>query len=260
MLEIATASAWRGAPAAAAVAARMSGWLLAARDPERALAAPLLAASVDARLGGLSVIPSPPRSRPGRTPRQRLHEAALRLLVAGGGEHPSGAEIADAAGVSVTCFLDLFRDGRACQRAALAAAAEQTLESAVCAQAQGGGWPLSVRQVLEALFVHLAARPLHVAALTGWPASDRGDPAMPLRRLALLVLAGAPAEARSAAVQDGIVGAVWHTIARQAGRGRLQLLPLLAADVAYVVLAPSLGARRAAEVAATDLTASGACG
>ncbi|HWX52796.1 MAG TPA: hypothetical protein VNY34_05865, partial [Solirubrobacteraceae bacterium] len=52
---------------------------------------------------------------------------------------------------------------------------------------------------------------------------------------------------------EGVGGAIWHTVRCQVASGRIHLLPALSDYLAYIVLAPFLGADTAVEVVNEDL-------
>jgi hypothetical protein len=51
---------------------------------------------------------------------------------------------------------------------------------------------------------------------------------------------------------DGVAGAIWHTVRWQVAGERIQLLPALSDYLAYVVLAPFIGADAAVEAVSED--------
>jgi hypothetical protein len=70
------------------------------------------------------------------------------------------------------------------------------------------------------------------------------------REVADKLTAGAPSEPRTELAREGIEGAIWHTIYSQTAQGRTASLPELSDYLAYVVLAPYLGAQEAARILA----------
>src|SRR5271166_914536 len=123
------------------------------------------------------------------------------------------------------------------------------------------GWPSAVRPAIAGLLDHLADRP--VSALTlGHGALVAGEShgahcAAIVAELARTLVRDAPEQELREWAGTGIAGAIWHTIGCQAQRGRLQLLPLLADQLCFVVLAPLIGAAEACVVASTNAAACG---
>jgi hypothetical protein len=66
--------------------------------------------------------------------------------------------------------------------------------------------------------------------------------------VAAKLTAGAPGPPLTKLAQEGIEGAIWHTIYCQTANGGTGALPELSDYLAYVVLAPFLGAERATRV------------
>ena len=66
--------------------------------------------------------------------------------------------------------------------------------------------------------------------------------------VAAKLTAGAPRPALTGLAQEGIEGAIWHTIYCQTTNGGTGALPELSDYLAYVVLAPFLGAEEAARL------------
>jgi hypothetical protein len=66
--------------------------------------------------------------------------------------------------------------------------------------------------------------------------------------IATLLTEGAPTEADGRHTTDAVAGAIWHTIRCQVASGRVELLPALSDHLAYVVLAPFIGAEAAVEI------------
>ena len=100
---------------------------------------------------------------------------------------------------------------------------------------------------------HLADHPLYAQtiaaeAFAAGPAAIERNLAL-AHALATLLLAGAPTnKANSRLTVEGVAGAIWHTIRCQVTSGQTRLLPAMSDYLAYVVLAPFIGAEAAAEV------------
>ena len=70
--------------------------------------------------------------------------------------------------------------------------------------------------------------------------------------IATLLTAGAPERAGNMLAVESVAGAIWHTVRCQVASGQIHLLPALADYLAYVVLAPFIGAEAAAEIVTED--------
>jgi hypothetical protein len=102
---------------------------------------------------------------------------------------------------------------------------------------------------------YLADHPLHARTLAQdgfFVGSDAVDQIHDLSHsIATLLTEGAPVQAHGSLTTDAIAGAIWHTIRCQVISGRIPLLAALSDHLAYVVLAPFIGAEAALE-AVTD--------
>ena len=100
---------------------------------------------------------------------------------------------------------------------------------------------------------YLAERPLYAqtiaaGAFAAGPQAAERDREL-VRRLTTLLVAGAPQPPRSRIAVDGIAGAIGHTIRCQVHeRTRSSCWRALSDHLAYVVLAPYIGADAAAEI------------
>jgi len=103
---------------------------------------------------------------------------------------------------------------------------------------------------------HLADHPLHARTLVheafGAGPEALGRTLELSNSIATLLTEGAPAHARGALAVDAVAGAIWHTIRCQVIGGRTQTLAALSDHLAYVVLAPFIGADAAAEVVTAE--------
>jgi TetR/AcrR family transcriptional regulator len=242
----------------AEIAEGLLRWTLAFEGAPTASMTERMAAGVASRLGEIptaALAPIAEREHAGAEvghERERLLRAGLRLAVLGDYRELSVPQIADEAGVPIETFFGLFDDPDACFAAGLDAIAQQLLEIVSDAELRGGEWPLAVRRVMGELLGHLAANPLHAHTL-GQGAFSAGAPAVArnlelARAVASALTAGAPRPAESELVVEGVAGAIWHTIGCQATGGRIGLLPVLSDYLAYIVLAPFIGAAAAASV------------
>jgi AcrR family transcriptional regulator len=208
-------------------------------------------------------LPSPLAGRPRSVPmdvrprgedrRARVLRSALELAALEGYANVTPMRIADEAGVSIDTFFELFDDREAC----ILAAVEQLGEEVRKAVSDPGltsavEWPQAVRRALEALMRYFASHPANAQTIAtgvfamGQRAVDMG--AELAREVATRLTAGAPAQPLTALAREGIEGAIWHTIYCQASRGGTSALPELSDYLAYIVLAPYLGAEDAAGI------------
>ena len=191
--------------------------------------------------------------------RTRLLETALELAELEGYGNVAPLRIADEAGVSIDVFFELFEDMQVCFLVAIDEVGEQLRRALVDPELTAGEWPTTVRRSLDALMRRLAAHPAHAHAIaTG--AFTMGECAVEsttelARDIAAALIEDAPGPARGELTREGIEGAIWHTIYHQAMNGRTELLPKLSGYLAYVVLAPFLGAKEAARMLTEDLPA-----
>jgi len=75
--------------------------------------------------------------------------------------------------------------------------------------------------------------------------------------LAAQLVEGAQEPAHGGLALEGVVGAIAHTIRCQVASRQVALLPAVSDHVAYVVLAPFIGAEAAAEIVIEDPRAAG---
>lgn len=210
---------------------------------------------------------------PGRDERARLLQAVLRLVAREDYRALSPPQIADEANVSIDAYCELFAGKEECFLTALDMIGDELLAIAADPLLVSDDWPQAVRRVLAALMRYLADRPLRARTLAQ-EALFAGDEALErtldlLHSIATLLTEGAPAEAPGSLTTEAVAGAIWHTLRCQVTSGRIELLAALSDHLAYVVLAPFIGADAAVEivtetaveiVAGERPPASGACG
>ena len=161
------------------------------------------------------------------------------------GDYPSGQ-----------AFVELFAGKGDCFLAALDALGEQLRAIAADPGLRGSDWPWAVRRALAELMRFLAEHPLYAqtiarAAFLAGPEAVARNLGL-ARDLAALLIAGAPGAAPSRLTVEGLAGAIWHTIRCQVAVERIQLLPALSDYLAYVALAPCIGAEASAQVVSAD--------
>jgi TetR/AcrR family transcriptional regulator len=184
--------------------------------------------------------------------RARILRSALELAALEGYGNLTPMRIADEAGVSIDTFFGLFEDMEACFLAAVEKLGEEVRETVSDPGLTTSEWPLAVRRSLDALMRYFAARPAYTQTIAtgvfamGRRAVDLG--AELACEVAAKLTAGAPCAPLTELAQEGIEGAIWHTIYCQTTNGGTDALPELSDYLAYVVLAPFLGAAEAAQI------------
>jgi TetR/AcrR family transcriptional regulator len=199
----------------------------------------------------LSQVPS--ETRLGREDdRARVLRSALELAALEGYGNLTPMRIADEAGVSIDTFFGLFDDMEACFLTAIEKLGEEVREIVSDPGLTSPEWTAAVRRSLDALMRYFAARPAYTQTIAtgvfamGQRAIDLG--AKLAREVAARLTAGAPDPPLTGLAQEGIEGAIWHTIYCQTTNGGTGTLPELSDYLAYVVLAPFLGAEEAARI------------
>lgn len=184
--------------------------------------------------------------------RERLLHHALRLALVDGYKELSAPRIAEEANVPIDVFFELFANQDQCFLAALDTLGDELLRLAAYPDLAGGDWPRAVRRAIGELLRFLADRPLYAQTIAAG-AFAAGPQATERNReigydLAALLLQGAPARAQSKFKLEGVRGAFGHTVRCQVASEQIQLLPTLSDYLAFVVLAPYIGADAAAEL------------
>jgi len=192
--------------------------------------------------------------------RARLLESVLRLTALEDYRELSAPQIADAAGVSIDTFFELFENKQECLTAGFETISDELLRIAADPELIGNDWAHAVQRVIGALMRHLADHPFHarmIAAEVYAAGPDMIERNHELAHdIAMLLTEGAPAGAGEGAggtfAIDAVAGAIWHTIRCQVASEQIQRLPALADHLSYVVLAPFIGATAAAELVTED--------
>jgi AcrR family transcriptional regulator len=227
-------------------------------DEMPALVAHMLSWTLVFKTGGLDQLGARPRKAPlqtglsGEDDRARVLRSALELAALEGYGNLTPMRIVDEAGVSIDTFFGLFDNMEACFLAAVEKLGEEVRETVSDPGLTTAEWPLAVRRALDALMRYFAARPAYAQTIAtgvfamGQRAVDLG--AELACEVAARLTAGAPRAPLTELAQEGIEGAVWHTIYCQTANGGTGALPELSDYLAYVVLAPFLGAEEAARI------------
>jgi AcrR family transcriptional regulator len=188
----------------------------------------------------------------GENDRSKVLRSALELAALEGYGNLTPMRIADEAGVSIDAFFGMFDDMEACFLTAIEQLGEEVRELVLGPGLTSPQWPDAVRRSLDALMRYFAARPAYAQTIAtgvfamGQRAVDLG--AELAREVAARLTAGAPNAPLTGLAQEGIEGAIWHTIYCQTATGGTGALPELSDYLAYVVLAPFLGAEEAARI------------
>ncbi len=188
----------------------------------------------------------------------RVLRCAMELAALEGYGNLTPMRIADEAGMSIDTFFDLFDDMEACFLAAIEKLGMEVSETVSDPGLNSPEWPAAVRRSLDAMMRYFAARPAYTQTIAtgvfamGQRAVDLV--AMLAREVAAKLTAGAPSPPLTGLAQEGIEGAIWHTIYCQTINGGTGALPELSDHLAYVVLAPFLGAEQAAQIVTEERT------
>jgi AcrR family transcriptional regulator len=185
-----------------------------------------------------------------RDERERVLEQALRLAVTEGYRELSAPQIADAAKVPIDAFFELFAGKEECFLAALDMLGEQLKGVASDPELRGAQWPQAIRRTIRALMGYLADHPIYAHTIAeGAFAAGPEATARNLRMaygIAARLTEGAPDQARSVLVVQGVAGALSHTVRCQVASGQIQLLSVFSDYLTYIALTPFIGAEQAA--------------
>ncbi len=157
--------------------------------------------------------------------------------------------IAEGAGLPVEAVTQLYADPRTCYMDALEVLGDELLQVVTAHELLCAEWADAVCDAVEAVLAHLADSPARLLTLT-MKAFEAGPAAIAsvgdlAYELATLLTEGAPERAQTRIAVEAIGGGVWHILYCEVLAGRGHRLPVLGEYVAYVVLAPYLGAEQA---------------
>jgi AcrR family transcriptional regulator len=180
--------------------------------------------------------------------RELMLRGAMRLAARRQVSSLNAAEISEEAGVPLDAFLESFSDARSCLYEALGTAAEPLLAIGRRAHSSTGDWPQAVRLALAGVLGHLAANnppavALALVAHRAGPAARQQSRELE-QSLGAALLGPAPPGAPQA---EAVSGALWHLVRQAILEQRTRLLPALSDHLAYVLLAPTIGAAEAIE-------------
>jgi AcrR family transcriptional regulator len=226
---------------------RMLGWLLTLGDPAAATVHELMREGARERV--LAAKRRCGLTEPTRDDRERLMIGALRGARDVGLSEMTGIHIADSAELSLDLFLEHFTDQEQCFREALELIATRLLASVPEPDLRGGGWPLQVCNSIGSLLCDLASDQLLAWTIAsggyeiGAPGKEHDLELS--RRVASKICAAIPERSVDEAVIELTAAALWHTIWRMQSVKRTHLLAALDGYIAYLVLAPIIGAEQA---------------
>jgi AcrR family transcriptional regulator len=218
-------------------------WMLAYSPPVQLLAPRLTPEGWD------KAAPLDRERAPEGDERTRILWTAARIAGHEGYEELSVARILDEAEVPDEAFFALYEDVEECFVAALELLSAQALAGAARTARGAPDWPSAVRRAAGSLMRHIAGDPVFArcafveilaAGAAGAACRERL-----LRRLAELIERAAPCTA-GPVVAEAIVGGVWNIVHHHVARDAAYALPGLADHVAYIALAPLIGAEQAA--------------
>jgi AcrR family transcriptional regulator len=189
-----------------------------------------------------------------RSQRERLLEAAIRVVAAKGYGAMTVGDLTKAAGVSRTTFYELFEDKEACFLAAYDNAVEALVRRVSAAYEAESSWPERAKAGLEAMLDVLAEEPA-LARLSLVDVGNAGPLAQRRYRAAMQRLTPLFDEGRDYApggrnlpanTSRMAIGGVTGLISDELVAGRAERLPDLLSDVLFATLVPYIGPDAAA--------------
>jgi AcrR family transcriptional regulator len=184
-----------------------------------------------------------------RSQRDRLLEAAVRVVAAKGYAAMTIGDLTKEAGVSRTTFYELFDDKEACFLVAYDNAVEMLVRRVIGAYESAQSWPDRAAAGLAALLAVLAAEPA-LARLSLVDIGNAGPVAQRRYRAALQRLTPLFDEGRDFAsggrglpanTSRMAIGGVTGLISDELVAGRAEQLPGLLSDVLFATLVPYIG-------------------
>jgi AcrR family transcriptional regulator len=190
-----------------------------------------------------------------RSQRDRLLEAAIRVVAAKGFAATTIGDLTKEAGISRTTFYELFDDKEACLLAAYDRAVDVLVRRIVAAYESEQRWPERARAGLSALLEALAEEP-DLARLALVDIGAAGPAAQRRYRAALQRLTPLFDEGRDFApggrdlpanTSRMAIGGVAGLVAEELRAGRAEQLPATLPDVLFATLMPYIGPEAAAD-------------
>jgi AcrR family transcriptional regulator len=195
-----------------------------------------------------------PREVVARSQRQRLLEAAIRVVAEKGYAAMTVGDLTKRAGVSRTTFYELFDDKEVCFLAAYDSAVETLVRRVLTAYESERSWPDRAAAGLAAMLSLLAEEP-DLARLSLVDVGSAGPAAQRRYRAAVQRLTPLFEEGRDFASSGRqlpantsrmAIGGVTGLISDELLAGRAEQLPGLLADVLFATLMPYVGPAAAA--------------
>jgi len=189
-----------------------------------------------------------------RSQRERLLEAAVRVVARKGYAATTIGDLTKEAGISRTTFYELFGDKEACFLAAYDGAVDVLMRRVGAAYESEQRWPRRARAGLEALLETLAAEP-DLARLALVDIGAAGPTAQRHFRVAVQRLTPLFEEGRDFApggrnlpanTSRMAIGGVTGLISDELLAGRAEQLPGLLSDALFATLVPYIGPQAAA--------------
>jgi AcrR family transcriptional regulator len=184
--------------------------------------------------------------------RSTVMDAMVQLALEEGYTNITDAEIARAAAVSTEAFHREFPSKQECLLAVVDEFAAEAHDAVMRATRGDEEWPEAVHKGVEALIAYCAAHP-GLVQLSFIDLFEAGE-GIAHRVSGLLdgflsvMTEGIPDPERAPAVAgEAIIGAAWAILASYAPHDRLRYLPCLVDHIAFLILAPYIGPRRAVE-------------
>jgi AcrR family transcriptional regulator len=217
--------------------------------------------SPSARIGLAGAVPHTP-AEPARflesdEKRTRVLGAVVHLTLDQGYRELTDPQIAQFAGMSTESFHKHFPDKRACYMAVVDAFFQETVEAITAAAARGSSWEEGAYLGVKAGVEHFAAHPglvkmAFVDLFEVGPAVIESI-GQTLGRLSALLREHSPEPVRAPLLaHEAILGGVWAVIGSYAVRKRVKYLPSLIDHLAFIVLAPYIGPKLAAQTIDTS--------
>src|SRR6202167_2033289 len=209
-----------------------------------------------ARIGLAGAVPHTP-AEPARflesdEKRTRVLGAVVHLTLDQGYQELTDPQIAQFAGMSTESFHKQFPDKRACYLAVIDAFIDESVAAIAASAARGSSWEEAAYLGVKAGVEHFAAHP-GLVKMTFVDLFEVGPAVVEslsrtLGRLSTLLRESAPEPVRAPLLaHEAIVGGVWAVIGSYAVRKRVKYLPSLIDHIAFIVLAPYVGPKVAAQ-------------
>lgn len=234
------------------LADELLGWALACHSPAVAKLQELLPVLPSGQPMAVVGVAADGRRRVGESVRVCILEGTARVAAKRGYAQLTPEAIASAAGVRKCSLRSQVGDVDDCFMASLEMLSDRALCLAVQASVDGGDWAGGVYRAVQALIRHIADDPVF-AGMAFVEIFELGPAVLACRKhltsnLIAGFRAGMPDDPRpSDLVLEASVAAVWGVIHHQVVHGHAKSLPSLAEHLAYVLLAPILGAEAAVE-------------